>query len=84
MATKQKRAKKSAKQAPKKNGAAASDGISRVRWDAQQDKALKTLIKQNTPTRVIGLKLERTEAAVRQRVSKLGLSLRPTNRSPYG
>jgi len=55
-----------------------------ARWTADQDRTLKTLIKQNTPTRVIGLKLKRTEGAVRQHVQRLGLSLRPTNRSPYG
>jgi hypothetical protein len=55
-----------------------------ARWTADQDRTLKTLIKQNTPTRVIGLKLKRTEAAVRQHVQRMGLSLRPTNRSPYG
>ncbi|WP_129648036.1 hypothetical protein [Peristeroidobacter agariperforans] len=57
---------------------------SRRDWSAAEDKALKTLIKENTPTRVIGLMLKRSEAAVRQHVSRLGLSLRPTNRSPYG
>jgi hypothetical protein len=55
-----------------------------VRWSSADIKQLKTLIKQNTPTRVIGLKLGRTEASVRQHAYRMGLSLRPTNRSPYG
>ncbi|MFL6549834.1 MAG: hypothetical protein ACJ8OJ_14140 [Povalibacter sp.] len=53
-----------------------------VRWSSDDVKQLKTLIKQNTPTRVIGVKLRRTEASVRQHAFRLGLSLRPTNRSP--
>jgi hypothetical protein len=55
-----------------------------IRWSSADDKQLKMLIKQNTPTRVIGLKLRRTEASVRQHAYRLGISLRPTNRSPYG
>jgi hypothetical protein len=55
-----------------------------VRWSSADNKQLKTLVKQNTPTRVIGLKLRRTEASVRQHAYRIGLSLRPTNRSPYG
>ena len=62
----------------------AKSSSARKGWSAAEDKTLKTLIKQNTPTRVIGLKLQRSEASVRQHVSRLGLSLRPTNRSPYG
>lgn len=79
MATKAKRAKTKSKKAAKR----ASNGALK-RWTAAEDKSLKTLIKQNTPTRVIGLKLTRTEGSVRQHVYKLGLSLKPTNRSPYG
>lgn len=52
-------------------------------WTAQEDKLLKQLAKENTPTRVIGLKLGRTEAAIRARAHLLGISLRPTNQSPY-
>ena len=39
---------------------------------------------QNTPTRALGLHLGRTEDAVRSRASELGVSLKPTNQSPYG
>lgn len=53
-------------------------------WTAQNDAELRALAAQNTPTRVIGLKLGRTEAAVYARASQLGISLKPTNQSPYG
>ena len=53
-------------------------------WTDQEVRELKQLAKQNTPTRVIGLKLERTEDAVRAKASGEGISLKPTNQSPYG
>jgi hypothetical protein len=53
-------------------------------WSRDDLKELKLLVKQNTPTRVIGLKLGRTEAAIRGKASNQGLSLMPPNRSPYG
>jgi hypothetical protein len=52
-------------------------------WTASDVGQLKQLAKQNTPTRVIGLKLGRTADAVRSRASEEGLSLKPTNQSPY-
>ena len=91
-----KSAKKSAKKAPKKstkkkaaktgakqNGAKKKDARSNPRsWSKDDIKQLKTFIKQNTPTRLIAMKLKRTEASVRWKVHGEGLSLRPTNRSP--
>lgn len=53
-------------------------------WTPAQVKQLRQLAKGNTPTRVIGLKLGRTEAAVRTKASEKGISLKPTNQSPYG
>ena len=53
-------------------------------WTRAEDSELRRLAKQNTPTRVIGLKLGRTENAVRTRASDENISLKPTNRSPYG
>lgn len=53
-------------------------------WTPAQDQALKSLAKANTPTRVIGLKLGRSESAVQGRASTTGTSLKPTNQSPYG
>ena len=52
-------------------------------WTPTQVAQLKRLAKQNTPTRVIGLKLGRTEDAVRSKASDKGVSLKPTNQSPY-
>ena len=52
-------------------------------WSAQDVLQLKTLAKVNTPTRVAGLKLGRTEDAVQAKASEIGLSLKPTNQAPY-
>lgn len=52
-------------------------------WTPQTENQLKQLAKGNTPTRVIGLKLGRTEDSVRDKASDLGVSLKPTNQSPY-
>jgi hypothetical protein len=52
-------------------------------WTPQDVKGLEKLAQQNTPTRVIGLKLGRTEDAVRSKASQEDISLRPWNQSPY-
>lgn len=52
-------------------------------WSATEVKKLAQLAKQNTPTRVIGLKLGRPEAGVRAKAKELNVSLRPPNQSPY-
>lgn len=52
-------------------------------WIQSDIAMLRMLAKGNTPTRVIGLKLNRTEAAVRAKASELNISLKPTNQSPY-
>jgi hypothetical protein len=53
-------------------------------WTPVETKSLKSLAKGNTPTRVISFKLGRTEGAVRSKASEKGVSLKPTNQSPYG
>ncbi len=53
-------------------------------WTEEDVRQLKQLIDENTPTRVIGLKLGRTEEAIRSKASALGLSLMPPNQSPFG
>ncbi|RAH37402.1 hypothetical protein [Halomonas sp. SL1] len=53
-------------------------------WSADDKAQLKQLAKKNTPTRIIGLKLGRTENAVYSKAQELGISLKPTNQSPYG
>lgn len=52
-------------------------------WSKQDVQGLKKLIKENTPTRVIGLKLKRTPDAIYDKVIEENLSLKPTNQSPY-
>ena len=52
-------------------------------WTRADVKQLRQLARENTPTRVIGLKTGRTPAAVQQKASSEGISLRPANRSPY-
>lgn len=52
-------------------------------WTQNEVNNLRSLVNQNTPTRVIGLKLGRTENAVRSKASEENISLKPTNRSPY-
>lgn len=52
-------------------------------WTRQEVKALRQLAKENTPTRVIGLKLERTVASIHNKAQREGMSLKPTNQSPY-
>ena len=53
-------------------------------WTAADVKKLEQLARQNTPTRVAALKLGRTPAAVAQKASFEGISLKPTNQRPYG
>lgn len=45
---------------------------------------LRELASHNTPTRVMGIKLGRSEASIYSKASSIGLSLKPVNRSPYG
>jgi hypothetical protein len=52
-------------------------------WSDKDVSQLKKLADQNTPTRVIGLKLGRTEGSVQKKASEEHVSLKPTNQSPY-
>jgi len=53
-------------------------------WKAADQRQLAELAKGNTPTRVIGIKMGRSADAVSSQASKQGVSLKPTNQSPYG
>lgn len=53
-------------------------------WTPSDNKTLRQLASRNTPTRVIGLKIGRTPDAVQSHASEIGVSLKPTNQSPYG
>jgi hypothetical protein len=52
-------------------------------WTPSEVKQVRELAKENTPTRVIGLKVGRSEAAIYSKASEEGISLAPTNQSPY-
>ena len=52
-------------------------------WTPSEVKQLSQLACQNTPTRVIGLKLGRTPDAVYTKASAENIPLKPTNQSPY-
>ncbi len=52
-------------------------------WTSQQVQKLEKLAEGNTPTRVIGLRLQRTEDSIRSKATEEGISLKPTNQSPY-
>lgn len=52
-------------------------------WSSSDVRQLKQLAKGNTPTRVIGLKMGRSAGAVQSKASSEGVSLKPTNQSPY-
>ena len=53
------------------------------RWTKPEVSKLRTLAKGNTPTRVIGLKLKRSEPAIYSKAAEKNISLKPTNQSPY-
>lgn len=53
-------------------------------WTPAAERQLKDLAAGNTPTRIIGLKMGRSPEAVNSQASRQGVSLKPTNQSPYG
>lgn len=53
-------------------------------WTNAEVRELRQLARENTPTRVIGLKLGRPEGGVRSKASAENISLKPTNQRPYG
>ncbi len=62
---------------------AKTDRNSGKNWTRQDITTLKQLARENTPTRVMGLKLGRTPNAIYNKASETGLSLKPVNQSPY-
>ncbi len=52
-------------------------------WTSSDVAKLQQMASQNTPTRVIGLKLGRSESAAYSQASEQGISLKPNNQSPY-
>lgn len=53
-------------------------------WSSSDVQKLRDLADGNTPTRIMALKLKRTEDAVYSKASDEGVSLKPTNQRPYG
>lgn len=53
-------------------------------WTGADNQQLRRLARENTPTRVIGIKMGRTEDAIRGHASEINQSLKPTNQRPYG
>jgi hypothetical protein len=52
-------------------------------WTNQDVSKLEKLVKGNTPTGLLAYELGRTQEAIRAKASELGISLKPTNQSPY-
>lgn len=52
-------------------------------WTQAELSRLRQLARVNTPTRIMGLKLGRTEVSVRSKAFQEQISLKPTNQSPY-
>jgi hypothetical protein len=51
-------------------------------WNDDDLQNLETFITENTATKLIAMKLGRTEHSIRDKVAAEGFSLAPTNRSP--
>jgi hypothetical protein len=52
-------------------------------WSDTDLRALKKLAEQNTPTRVMAIKLKRTPDSVQSKALQQGVSLKPVNQRPY-
>lgn len=53
------------------------------KWTSGDERKLKDLARGNTPTGLIAHKLGRSKNGVQSKASDLGISLKPTNKSPY-
>jgi hypothetical protein len=52
-------------------------------WTKEEVKTLKDLARQNTPTRVIAIKIHRTPRAIQSKARDEKISLAPWNQKPY-
>jgi len=68
---------------PKTNVMSKSTRNTGKTWTRTEVKQLAKLANENTPTRVIGLKLGRTPDAIYTKASAENIPLKPTNQSPY-
>jgi len=90
MARAKQKARSSGRGAAARRGGAKRAGVKKTgrarssdrqnRWSAQEDRQLRTMVKQGYPIREVVAALGRTESAVRQHVYKLGLALRGRKR----
>jgi hypothetical protein len=62
---------------------ALSDRKAGKAWTGAEVNQLRHLAKENTPTRVIALKIGHPEGGIRAKASEKHISLKPTNQSPY-
>lgn len=52
-------------------------------WTSEQEKTLVKLARGNTPTPLIAYKEGRSVASIYGKAQEMGVSLDPTNKSPY-
>jgi hypothetical protein len=52
-------------------------------WSREDVRQLRTLARDNVPTGVLGLKLQRPQSAIRSKAQRESISLTPSNRSRY-
>lgn len=55
----------------------------RKEWTESDLKKLEKFANENTPTRLIAYKLQRSVPAIYSKASEENISLHPTNQSPY-
>src|SRR4051812_9252341 len=80
MARKQQRSPRSSNRRQDDDGPANS----RKPWSDREVQYLRELAGENTPTRVMGIKLLRSPHSIYSKAAAIGLSLKPTNQRPYG
>jgi len=53
------------------------------KWTHEEIRMLNNYATKNTPTRIIALKMHRTESGVRAKANEQNFSLKPVNQAPY-
>ncbi len=79
---KAKASKTSARAGARKSSSPKSSTSPRKDWTDAELKSMKMMVKQNTPTGIIAMKLKRSVTSVYGKAAREGISLAPTNRSP--
>lgn len=60
-----------------------STSTSGTHWTPTDGRLVRRLAREDTPPRVMGMKLGRPDGGVRAKASEEGKSPKPTNQSPY-